>query len=254
MTHNEAIRVLNAIAQRSSLERGLEASPAPPSDGYRYIVATSAAGAWSWQDLEIGANQDGAGIVYAPVKGWLAWVEDQALLAVRAGSDWVEAGPGGDGIFDTVRISATAYANQRLTLMSPASLFDHEGNGHQHKINKAADNDTASLLFQTGYSGRAEFGTTGDDDFHVKVSPDDSGWSEALIVKNATDNVVFPNTAIIPGGGFLIKGDFDSNQRYTQEPIDSACDKSRLDFARSDINVNSQGHGKPILDEMEKGK
>ena len=110
-----------------------------------------------------------AGMVYAPVKGWLAWVADEVLLAVRDGSDRVEAGPGGDGIFDPISISATAYANQRLTLMSPASLFDHEGNGHQHKINTAADNDTASLLFQTGYSGRAEFGTTGDDDFHVEV-------------------------------------------------------------------------------------
>jgi hypothetical protein len=68
---------------------------------------------------------------------------------------------------------------------------DNVGNGHQQKINKAAAGDTASTLYQTGYSGRAEFGLTGDDNFHVKVSPDGSTWYEAMIVDRSTGNVGF---------------------------------------------------------------
>ena len=76
-----------------------------------------------------------------------------------------------------------------------ASLFNHAGAGHQHKINKNTASDTASLLFQTGFSGRAEFGTTGDDDWHVKVSADGSTWHEAIVVDKDTGDVGIQNAA-----------------------------------------------------------
>ena len=88
---------------------------------------------------------------------------------------------------------ASADATNKLALNSAASLFNHDGNGHQLKLNKAAAGDTASVLYQTGFSGRAEFGTTGDDDFHVKVSPDGSTWFEALVADKDTGAVSFPN-------------------------------------------------------------
>ena len=71
-----------------------------------------------------------------------------------------------------IGINATADATNRLAVKSAATLFDNAGAGHQHKINKAAAGDTASLLFQAGSSGRAEMGLAGDDNFHVKVSAD----------------------------------------------------------------------------------
>ena len=50
------------------------------------------------------------------------------------------------------------------------------------KLNKNATSDTASFLYQTNWSGRAELGTTGDDSFHLKVSPDGSAWKNALVI------------------------------------------------------------------------
>jgi hypothetical protein len=55
---------------------------------------------------------------------------------------------------------------------SSAILFNNIGNGTQVKVNKNAAGDTGSFLYQTGFSGRAEIGLCGDDDFHFKVSPD----------------------------------------------------------------------------------
>jgi hypothetical protein len=49
-------------------------------------------------------------------------------------------------------------------------------------LNKAAPTDTASLLFQTGFSGRAEMGTSGSDDFAIKVSPDGNTFRTALSI------------------------------------------------------------------------
>lgn len=91
-------------------------------------------------------------------------------------------------------VNATADPNTRLVVSAAASLFNHEGNGHVHKINKNAGSDTASLLFQTGYSGRAEMGTTGDDNFHFKVSADGSTWREAIAIDRFTGVVSFPLT------------------------------------------------------------
>jgi hypothetical protein len=54
------------------------------------------------------------------------------------------------------------------------------------KLNPAAAADTASVLFQTGYSGRAEIGTTGDDQLRVKVSTNGTAFTEALRIDAAT--------------------------------------------------------------------
>jgi hypothetical protein len=86
-------------------------------------------------------------------------------------------------------VNATADATNKLAVASSAILFNNVGNGMQVKVNKNAAADTASFLFQTNFSGRAEFGTTGDDDFHFKVSSDGSTWFEALTI-NRTNGVI----------------------------------------------------------------
>lgn len=67
-------------------------------------------------------------------------------------------------------------------MSSPATLLSHEGGGNQLKLNKAAVIETASLVYQTNFSGRAEMGLAGDDDFAIKVSPDGTSWTNALTV------------------------------------------------------------------------
>jgi hypothetical protein len=99
-------------------------------------------------------------------------------------------------------VNTGADTTTRFALSAAASLFNHAGNGHQHKINKNASGDTASLLFQTNFSGRAEMGTAGDDDFHVKVSPDGSAWKEAILIDRANGKASFPNT---PAGWVLME-------------------------------------------------
>jgi hypothetical protein len=61
------------------------------------------------------------------------------------------------------------------------------------KVNKAGEGETASLLFQSAYEGRAEMGLAGSDDFAVKVSADGTAWHEAIRVAWATGRVGFPS-------------------------------------------------------------
>ncbi|WP_244437700.1 DUF2793 domain-containing protein [Hyphomicrobium denitrificans] len=207
VTHNEAIRALDCLVQLSVASRTLTEPPASPDNGSRYIVASGAGGAWADQDGKVAAYQDGAWAFYAPRTGWCAWaVSESALLVYEAGAWSALPSDGGEGgsadlptAFDGlahVGINATGDTTNRLSLKSPASLFDNEGAGHQQKINKKTSGDTASVLYQTNYSGRAEMGLAGDDDFHFKVSPDGSTWYEAIKIDRSSGRVSFPNLAL----------------------------------------------------------
>jgi len=193
VTHNEAIRALDAIVQLGTLDRDLSAPPASPVEGDRYIVAAGASGAWSGHDGSIAAWQDGVWMLHAPVPGWIAWVADEDALVAFDGTAWVSAGAGSINPAPLVGVNATADATNRLSVASPATLFNHDGGDHRLKINKAAAGNTASMLYQTGFSGRAETGLTGDDDYHFKVSPDGSTWFEALLVDKDSGYVSFPS-------------------------------------------------------------
>src|SRR5581483_10718183 len=97
-------------------------------------------------------------------------------------------------------VNTTADSTNKLAVKSSAVLFDNIGNGVQAKLNKNAAADTASLLFQTGYSGRAEVGLTGDDNFHFKVSPDGASWTDAIRINAASGQLTLPSGALLGGG------------------------------------------------------
>ncbi len=182
VTVNEALSLLDALVQIGVKDRDLAAPPGTPSEGDLYIVAAGATGAWAgWEDA-IALWSAGAWRRIDPGEGWLAWVEDESGFVRHAASGW-SLWPSNVSTFG---VNAEADATNRLVVASAATLLTHEGDGHQLKINKAAAGDTASVLFQTSFSGRAEFGLSGDDNWRVKVSPDGVSWSEAVTVMAAS--------------------------------------------------------------------
>src|SRR2546421_13099958 len=86
VTHNEALRALDAVVQLLVLDKDLASPPGSPTDGSRYIVASSPTGAWTGQAAKIAAYQDGAWMFYTPREGWLAWVGDEDKLYAWGGS------------------------------------------------------------------------------------------------------------------------------------------------------------------------
>jgi uncharacterized protein DUF2793 len=221
VTHNEAIRELDAIVQLAVKDRDLSSSPVSPANGDRYIVAANATGDWFGKESQIAAFQDNAWVFYAPNEGWLGWVADEGILLAFDGTLWSEvSGSGGEAgnPVSLLGVNTTASLPDRLAVKSDGVLLSHDdvtpGSGDMRaKLNKNATGNTASLLFQTGFSGRAEFGLTGDDDWHVKVSPDGTNWYEAMIVDKDTGMVSLPTTDALSRTNLLINGDFKINQR-----------------------------------------
>jgi hypothetical protein len=192
VTHNQAVRMLDCLVQPVVKGRTLTAPPASPNEGDGYIVAAAGAGAWAGKDGQVAVWQDGAWIFFAPAAGWQVYDTGAGERVVFSGSAW-QPWRGGPAL-SFFGINATADATNRLSLKSDAALLSCDdvtpGTGDMRlKINKAAAAKTASILFQTGYSGRVEIGSTGDDKFHIKTSPDGATWSETLVADPATGNV-----------------------------------------------------------------
>ncbi|MFD1508191.1 DUF2793 domain-containing protein [Lacimonas salitolerans] len=196
VTHNEALRHLDLLVQLTVTDRGRSDPPAAPEYGARHIVGTGAIGDWAGQDgaLAVHTALDGWQFV-TPLPGWRAWVLDEARLVVWDGSAWTPA-TAQDQVA-LLGINTQADPTNRLAVAAPATLLNHDGAGHQVKINKSAETETASLLFQTGWSGRAEMGTAGSDGFAIKVSADGTGWATALSVDPATGLPTLPQGARI---------------------------------------------------------
>ena len=195
ITHNEALQKLDVLTQLTVASASLSAPPASPTEGERHIIAPSATDAWVGKDSQIAAFQNGAWAYFAPQEGWRVWICDEDSFMCWDGSDWALAGGDTTEIQNAnhVGINATADDTNRLALSSPASLFNHAGAGHQIKVTKASAGATNSLLFQTNWSGRAEMGLAGDDDFSIKVSANGSSWRNALKTEKASGHVLAEN-------------------------------------------------------------
>lgn len=190
VTHNEAIRLLDAVVHLSVKSRLLTVAPTAPVSGERYIVAALATGLWAGKDGKVAFFTDGSWYFIAVAKGWLAYVEDEAHLLVFNGAQW----EGTSSIPESLSLSmlgvrATADVINRFSIASQASLFNNAGAGHQIKINKNSTPDTASLLFQSNWLGHAEMGLNGDNDFSIKVGDDLGNWRVAVKVDRTNGNV-----------------------------------------------------------------
>ncbi|MFU8833847.1 MAG: DUF2793 domain-containing protein [Roseovarius sp.] len=180
VTHNEALSRLDMAVQLAVEGIGAATPPALPEEGQIWALGSAPTGGWAGQAGMLAGFMNEAWQFMAPGEGWLALDKSDGRLFRRAGGDWVAIAPPVLDNLDGVGINASHDAVNRLAVSSPATLFNHEGGGHQLKINKAAAGETASLLFQTGFGGRAEMGTSGNDDFAIKVSVDGGTWSTAL--------------------------------------------------------------------------
>lgn len=179
VTHNEALQILDA-ATNSLIAGAFASPPATPVEGSLYIVASGASGPWSGKEGRIAFFVDGGWIFLQPRAGWRAFFAADGKTRIFDGTAWID--PLAQPVFDQVGVSATPDAVNRLAVSAEASLFNHAGGSHRMKLNKQATGDTASLLFQSNWSGRAEIGLLGTDGLQFKTSADGANWVVGLEV------------------------------------------------------------------------
>ena len=196
VTLNESLRRLDAVVQLSVVSRSEATQPEAPLAATSYILPSGKSGDdWEFMaDGAIASFQDGAWFEIAPREGWLAWIEDEASLFVLTGEGWEAVQGAGGGPFETLGINSEADEANRLTVRSDAELLTHDdvtpGTGNARKIiNRADGTKVASVVFQTDFTGEAEFGLAANGGFELRTSDDGAAFDTALSVDTATANV-----------------------------------------------------------------
>ena len=183
VTHNEAIEILDIVVQLRVEDINQSDPPTSPNEGQAWAVSTTPNGAWTGQQGMIATWQNNGWLFVEPAQGWIAWVASAGRSFQFDGSDWVHLIADSDlNNISGLGVNALSDVANPLSISGPASLFSHSGSSHQIKINKANPTDTASLLFQTNFAGRAELGLNGSEDVSIKVSSDGTNWSDVLIL------------------------------------------------------------------------
>ncbi|MBI1392425.1 MAG: DUF2793 domain-containing protein [Alphaproteobacteria bacterium] len=216
VTVNEALRLIDAVAQISVIDRDLGTPPASPANGDAYIAPAGAAGDWAGGENALFVFTDGAWMKRTPQPGWVAWLVDEEALVVWSDGAWrgLEVGFGAglaSGDFDRVGVNASADAINRLTVESPSVLFNRETDTVSLTLNKEAAGDDARIVLQTDFSSRAIIGLLGDDDFALKVSADGAAFATALKADGESGHVGLAGADADDDAALAVGGDAKAN-------------------------------------------
>ena len=200
VTHNSALLQLDGVVHLAVASRNVTVPPASPNEGDRYLVGAGATGAFVSQTNAVALWQSGAWVYLVPKVGWRAYVAAENLLGVFDGTQWRDPQINIQSLqnLTSLGIGTSADSTNRFAAKSNSMLLtartSAEGGSGDLRValNKASSTNTGSFLLQTNYSGRAEFGLTGDDHFRVKVSPDGTAWASAIDIDPVTARVNLP--------------------------------------------------------------
>lgn len=203
VTHNEALTLLDGLLH-PAIKTFSDVAP-PPSAVVddMFFVGPSATGDWFGEDGKLAILTD-MGWRFAPVmQGMVALDLGTNHFVAFDGSAWQPLSENLDiSTVAKLGINTGADSANKLAIRSNSALLTaidaaDGGNGDMRlSVNKELAVDTASLIFQTGFSGRAEFGLAGDDDFRIKVSADGTAWSDAITVNRTNGQVTLANNSV----------------------------------------------------------
>ena len=173
VTHNEALRLLDAIVQLAVKGRNSGSAAQDPAGGDRHIVGANASGDWAGHEHDV-ALFDGAGWMFLPpAQGWIAFVEDEDDFVTFRDGAWEPLEKGTNPVA-LLGVNTLADQTNKLAVKSDVVLHSHDdvtpGTGDaRHVLNKAGPLSTASVVYQSGWSGRAETGLAGGFRQHVDL-------------------------------------------------------------------------------------
>ncbi|WP_138465177.1 DUF2793 domain-containing protein [Poseidonocella sp. HB161398] len=102
---NEALAILDGVAQLTLESLSVATPPANPSEGQAYGLPSGLSGAWTFQAGKIAVFCNGGWRFVIPKAGWSAYVKDQGRRYVHDGIVWL-----GDALNATSNGAATNFS------------------------------------------------------------------------------------------------------------------------------------------------
>ena len=190
VTHNEALLILDVATQLVVTAFDAVTPPPSPDDGALYALGAEPQGDWAGQAGRLALWWDGHWRFFAPRDGWRAGLVGSAHVFVWQGGGWVDQQVATNNLAH-VGVNTTADSTNRLAVQAEQTLLSHEGAGHRLTLNKASAADSAEIVFQSNWSGRAVFALDSGDSLALKLSADGSNWVNALTWDLATGHMGF---------------------------------------------------------------
>jgi hypothetical protein len=199
VTHNEALHALDVLVQAGIKERNRNSPPSTPASGDAYLIGSSPSGAFVSHSGEIAVFDVSVWRFLTPQAGWRVYVEAEDKVLLFDGAAWRTFGDVPDTISNLtgLGIGTAPDGTNKFAAKLNAALFTaipaaESGNGDMRCVfNKETSTDTASLLFQNNFSGRAELGLTGSDNLTLKVSANGTSWQDVLTIDRANGQATF---------------------------------------------------------------
>lgn len=219
LCHNEALIIIDAILNNGIKLKDLTEPPETYSTGDLFLIGNNATGIYTNHDNQLTFYYNGWHFLI-PRAGMLLFSIVDAKLMYYNESSWKLIENGLPNEFDLNNMEASdiivydgttnkwinskilqnlvklgigtmANDDNKLAVASPYILFNNNGNSCQLKINKNTLTDSSSLLFQSNWTGYAEFGLVGDNEFALKISNDGNNWTEVFKCDGATGRIFF---------------------------------------------------------------
>ena len=176
VTHNDALMALDDIAHLTA-KTIASTLPEGAGAGERVLLLNAIGGGAAG---DIAEKEEGGWRFISPRPGWIAFVEQDGALKVWSEGAWQ---PVKVQLADSLGINMPASLAARLAVRSSTALFHaaaEESGDCRIAVSRIATPNTASVVFQTGFSGQAEFGLTGSQAFELKLSENGTDWTSSL--------------------------------------------------------------------------
>ncbi|QBX38600.1 DUF2793 domain-containing protein [Brevundimonas sp. S30B] len=205
VTLNDSLTRLDVLVQTCVLSRSLSAPPPDAAEGDLFILNGAGTGAWTGRPSGALLRRELSGWTWIePTLGQVALVVDETALVVRSDDAWVEIGSTLTALsdLDSFGLGTSADADNPFAARLNKALWtarpDEEGGDGDLRftLNKSGTTDVLSLLFQSGFSARAEIGLIGDDALRLKVCPDGATWRNVFSVDSASGRISFDGGAV----------------------------------------------------------
>lgn len=158
ITHNEAVRLLEAALAQGAISDSTSAEPGSPADGDVYILPASPTGTdWAAQaQYDVAIYRETEWVFFTPVEGFSIWVNDTDKQMVFDGSAFVEqaalsAGISGMGDDEVPYVASGALTSDSNfsydgTHLHVPGVQLNGGSGTQGQITWNTDEETADLI------------------------------------------------------------------------------------------------------------
>lgn len=147
--------------------------------------------------LTITINSAGSDTINGVTSAVIAGAYGALTLESNGSNAWTIVNPVENVEHALVGIGTAPDPNNPLSVYGVAALFSSAGNFNV-TVNKGGSGgnslNTASFIFEDGFSGRGQIGLCGNDNFTFKVSNNGSTWNNGIIIDAATGALTIGNS------------------------------------------------------------